>query len=79
MHAMLRPLLRSLKKNFDVWNYKDSAPTEPTRKASNKEHITGELPAFGQPLSGLSQKCSVTVGFAMLNPRLFKFVPFGDR
>ena len=31
-----------------------------------------------QPLSGLAQKCPVTVGLAMLNPRLFKLVPSED-
>jgi hypothetical protein len=31
-----------------------------------------------QPLSGLAQKNPLTVGLALLNPRLFKSVPSGD-
>ncbi len=30
------PLLRSLRENLDVWNYKHSAPTEPTQRLANK-------------------------------------------
>ena len=48
-----------------------------TLKGSNKEHLAGELPALVNPFRGWPS--SVTVGFAMLNPRLFKFVPSGDR
>jgi hypothetical protein len=41
----------------------------------------GKLVSFRQwfnPVPGLARRCSVTVGLARLDPRLFKLVPSGD-